>query len=267
MGANVTFAATTTTYTLPKAVGDNETGHAATNDRPLRNNTLMSLDEPIIELKLGEAAFAKLREFGNSLKPGDENNNWFFQIVFELMDATLSNYQQLRTGYNERNFPLMAWACRNLLELAIFTKYVLISEAHARRFADDRLIDGCDIITALRTLELHVDPQSDTRLLDDALVRMQAQMAAEGVAAKRFLAISELADAVGMKQDFACMNRVCSKLVHPTAWSVLAVNKGENSFSQAGEIFFSAGVQYVCDLYLAVQEHNATHGMKPKPSL
>jgi hypothetical protein len=55
-------------------------------------------------------------------------------------------YQQLRMGYNENNFPLMAWTCRNLLELAIFTKYVLVSEANARRFADNRLIDGCDII-------------------------------------------------------------------------------------------------------------------------
>jgi hypothetical protein len=37
-----------------------------------------------------------------------------------------------------------------LLELAILTKYVLISEANARRFADDRLIDGCEIITSLK---------------------------------------------------------------------------------------------------------------------
>jgi hypothetical protein len=225
----------------------------------------MSHDEPIVELKLSEAAFARLREFGNSLKPVDETNGWFFQIVFELMDATLTNYQQLRMGYNENNFPLLAWACRNLLELAIFTKYVLISEANARRFADDRLIDGCDIITSLKTLELHIDPQSNTKLLDDALARMQAQKAAEGVTAKRFLATGDLVDAVGMKEDFACMNRVCSKLVHPTAWSVLAMNKGENSFSQSRQIFFSAGVQYGCDLYLAIQAHNATHGMKPKP--
>ena len=54
------------------------------------------------------------------------------------------------------------------------------------------------------------------------------------------------------------------KLVHPTAWSVLAMNKGENSFSQSRQIFFSAGVRQGCDLYLAIQEHNAEHGMKPK---
>ena len=223
----------------------------------------MSHDEPIAALELSESAFAKLREFGNSLKPVDEQNGWFFQIVFELMDATLTNYQQLRAGYNESNFPLLAWACRNLLELAIFTKYVLISEVNARRFADDRLIDGCDIITSLRTLELHIDPQSDMTLLDDALARMQAQRAAEGVTAKRFLATGDLADTVGMKEDFTCMNRVCSKLVHPTAWSILAMNKGENCFSQSRQILFSAGVRYGCDLYLEIKAHNGVHGMKP----
>jgi hypothetical protein len=225
----------------------------------------MGHDEPIIELKLSETAFSQFREFGNSLRPVDEKNGWFFQIVFELMDATLSNYQQLRVGYNEGNCQLLAWACRNLLELAIFTKYVLISEANARRFADDRLIDGCDIITSLRTLELYIDPQSDTTLLDDALARMQAQRAAEGVTAKKYLGTGVLADIVGMKEDYACMYRVCSKAVHPTAWSVLAMNKGLNCFSQSRQIFFQSGVRYGCDLYLAIKTHNATHGMRPKP--
>lgn len=225
----------------------------------------MSHDEPIVELKLSEAVFAQLKEFGNSLRPVDEKNGWFFQIVFELMDAALSNYRQLRLGYNEDNSQLLAWACRNLLELAIFTKYVLISEANARRFADDRLIDGCDIITSLRTLELHIDPQSDTKLLDDALARMQAQRAAEGVTSTKYLATGDLAVIVGMKEDYACMNRVCSKLVHPTAWSVLAMNKGENCLSQSRQIFFRSGVGYGCDLYLAIKTHNSTHGMKPKP--
>jgi hypothetical protein len=110
-------------------------------------------DDLIISLPLSGAAdatFAQLREFGNGLRPVDEKNGWFFQIVFELMDAALSDYQRLRAGCNENNSQLSASACRNLLELAILTKYVLISEANARRFADDRLIDGCEIITSLK---------------------------------------------------------------------------------------------------------------------
>lgn len=225
----------------------------------------MSHAEPTVGIELTDIAFTQFRDFGSSLKPVDEKNGWFFQIVFELMDASLSNYDQLRVGYLENNSPLLAWSCRNLLELAILTKYVLVSEANARRFADDRLIDGCDIIASLRTLELYLNPRSDTTLLDDALVRMRTQMVAEGVTATKFLATSALADVVGMKEDYACMNRVCSKLVHPTAWSILAMNKEDNSFSQSRLIFFQAGAQYGCNVYLAVKTHNAMYGMKPKP--
>jgi len=220
---------------------------------------------PLPHLDLIQKAFAQFKQFGNTIKPVDEKNGWFFQIVFELIDATLSNYDQMKIGYNENNNHLLAWACRNLLELAIFTKFVLISEPNARRFAEDRLVDGCDIITSLKTLELHIDPKSDTRLLDDALARMQAQMAIEGVTAKRHLVTADLAGIVGMKEDYLCMNRVCSKLVHPTAWSVLSVNKGENAFSQSRPILFQAGGQYGCEVYVTIKEHNATYGMKPKP--
>lgn len=210
-------------------------------------------------------AFIQLKEFGESLKPVDEENGWFFQIVFELMDATLTNYNHLKIGYDAYNSPLLAWACRNLLELAVLTKFVLMSEGNARRFAHDRLIDGCDILTSLTALQLYLAPQSDTSVADDTLARMRAQMVAEGVTAKRHLTTVALAKIVGMDEDYACMNRVCSKLVHPTAWSVLAMNKEDNSFSQSRQIFFDAGAQYGLDMYAAIREHNATYGMKPKP--
>jgi len=112
----------------------------------------MSHNQPIVQKELIETAFNQFRDFVNSLKPVDEKNGWFFQIVFELMYATLSNYHQLKMGYNDENNQSSGWECRNLLELKIFTKYVLISETNARRFADDRLIDGCDIIISLRLL-------------------------------------------------------------------------------------------------------------------
>jgi hypothetical protein len=225
----------------------------------------MSLGLPLPHLQLIEAAFARLKELGGDLRPVDEKNGWFFQIVFELVDATLSNCDQMRLGYNGKNDHLLAWGCRNLLELAIFTRFVLVSEANARRFAGDRLVDGCDIITSLRALELHIDSQSDTTLLDEALCRMQAQMTAEGVTTKRYLATADLAEMVGMKEEFVCMNKVCSKLVHPTAWSILAVNKGDNAFTQGRPVLFQAGGRYGCEVYLAVKEHNAKHGMRPKP--
>jgi len=225
----------------------------------------MSQDEPIVRIERGDELYAKVREFGNGLRPIDAGRGWFYQVVSELLDATLYNYRHLKTSYKKKDYPRLGWACRNLLELTIFTKYVLISAANARRFGQDRLVDGWDIIRSLKALELHYTPKSDTSLLDDALSRMQAQMRLEGVAETQYLRANVLADVVGMRADYTYINRVCSKLVHPTAWSLLAMNKEDNSFSQSLEMFFGYGVMYLGEVYLAIKTHDETHGMKPSP--
>ena len=46
----------------------------------------------------------------------------------------------------------LAWACRNLLEIAVFSKYVLLSEKNAMEFAADRLIDALEIGVTLKKL-------------------------------------------------------------------------------------------------------------------
>jgi hypothetical protein len=223
-------------------------------------------DQPIINIQDGDQIFTKLRNLGNSLKPIDDENYFFFEIIRELLDSALTNYGLLRLGYVENyNDHLVAWTCRNLLELTVFTEYVLKSGANGQRFVQDRLIDGCDIITSLRDLERHHDPHSDTALLDQWLVAMQNQMVAEAVIAKKYLSTNTIADTVGMKAEYAAMNKVCSKLVHPTAYSVLAINKGTNSFPQAREILFACGVGYMSQMYLAVNSHNASQGMRPNP--
>jgi hypothetical protein len=217
----------------------------------------------IVRLEDGDDIYPKLLTLGNSLRPHDDAKYFFFEIVRELVDASLTNYRELRRGYIESNYPLVAWACRNLLELAILTQYVLKSEENARRFADDRLIDGCELIVALRELERHLDPTSPTPWLDDALTRMQVQRDAEGVTATGHLMIIEVAKEVGDAQVFRSMNKVSSKLVHPTAWSVLATNNSVNSYRESKELLYSVGVGEMSRLYLFVQAHNEKHGMLP----
>jgi hypothetical protein len=223
------------------------------------------MSQPIARLEDGDNLHARLLAFGNSLRPVDVPKAYFCQIVTELIDASLMNYRQLRQAHVDNNYPFLAWACRNLLELAVFLKYVLISEANARRFGDDRLIDGVEIFTALKELELHYDPATPTVPLDDAIAQMRAQMAAENVTESGHLAVGRLADQVGMGPEFRTINRVSSKLVHPTAWSVLAVNSELNSFPDAKDILFLSGVGYIAQILIAAREHNDRHGMRPNP--
>jgi hypothetical protein len=223
------------------------------------------MSQPINPVAAGDELRARLLALGSSLKPFDDENFFFFEIVRELVDAVLTNYDQLRQGYAASNYHFLAWACRNLLELTVFVKYVLLSGASARRFGDDRLIDGCEIITALRNLERHHEPNTSTIPLDEALARMRTQMAAENVTESKHLVVGQLADLVGLKEEFAAMNRVSSKLVHPTAWSVLAMNPGTNSFPDSRDILFLSGLGYMAQVLIATKEHNDRQGMVPNP--
>ena len=223
----------------------------------------MSTNNPTIRVHAGDELAAKLLEIGNALKPVDDGDYYFFEVVRELVDASLTNYQALRRGFVEYDYSLLAWACRNLLELTIFLKFALLSGENARRFADDRLVDGVEMLTALRNLELHYDAQASTATLDDALRRMNAQITAENVTASGHLKVRDLAEDVGLKEDYASVNRVCSKLVHPTSWSVLAMNKGKNSFPEARELLFLYGIGYLGHIVIATREHNQKQGMRP----
>ena len=201
------------------------------------------------------------------LKPIDETdcNYYFYEIVRELVDAAIRNFHELRRGYTSTNLHLTAWASRNLLELLVFTKYILQSGANAKRFGEDRLVDGCELLIALRKLERHYSPTTPTPRLDDALKSMREQMRVENVTALKHLETSELAREVGMEQEFRSMNRVTSKLVHPTAWSTLAENVGRNSYPGARDLLFGTGIAHMSQIYMDVRDYNNARGMTPLP--
>lgn len=225
----------------------------------------MSTLQLVVPISDADTLAQKLLVVGNSLKPVDDANYFFFEIVRELVDAAIKNFNELRRGYVTGNLNLIAWASRNLLELTVFTKYVLKSGTNAKRFGDDRLVDGCELIIALRDLEHFYDPSAPRPGLDDALRRTEAQKTAENVTATRHLETSALAREVGMEQEFRSMNRVSSKLVHPTAWSTLAENAGRSSYPEAKNLLFATGIAYISQIYMDVKEHNNARGMLPLP--
>ena len=223
----------------------------------------MSLPNPA--LNNGDDLYERLRAFGNSLRPADIHDAFFCQIVTELIDATLTNYRQLRQAFLDGNYPILAWVFTQFSGAGDISEIVLTSETSARRFGDDRLIDGVEIFTALKELELHYAPSTPTALLDEAIAQMRAQMAAENVTQSRHLVVGRLADQVGLGHEIRTMNRVSSKLVHPTAWSVLSVNSELNSFPGAKDILFISGVGYMVHILIDAREHNEQHGLRPKP--
>ena len=219
----------------------------------------------------------------NSLRaiptPTDEVSGRFYHIMSVLTDAARSNYQELRKAAQRDDQIMMAWGCRNLLEIAVFSKYVLLSEQNATEFAADRLIDAVEIGKALKKLQYLIDQEiaaeggtiagQEMRQrpvgADQIIEKYSKLLAHEQIPRLRPLKMSELARRVGLAEAYEGMNKLCSKLVHPTAWSVFTAEVGSERFPEVSEIFLVYGALYYGMVLAEFLPHVRTWGLRHKP--
>ncbi len=211
--------------------------------------------------------------------PTDEASGTFYHIMSVLTGAAGSNYRELRKAQHLDDQIGMAWACRNLLEIAVYTKYVLLSETNATEFAVDRLIDAVEIGTALKKLQdlinkeintegapvagmqIHESPVGADQIIDK-YTRMLDQ---EKVLRRRPLKMPDLARSVGLIEEYEGMNKLCSKLVHPTAWSLFTAEVGSERFPEVSEIFLVYGAKYYTMVLAEFVPHVRQWGLRHKP--
>jgi hypothetical protein len=60
------------------------------------------------------------------------------------------------------------------------------------------------------------------------------------------------------------MNQVCSKFVHPTAWSIFTAEFGSARFREGSEIFYITGAQYFSIAIAEIMPHIRKYGLKHK---
>ena len=206
----------------------------------------------------------RFEAFMQALISATEEEGRFYHIVSAIGGMAIPNYWMLRDAHSQDQRDRAAWACRNLLELAVFTEFVIASEANATLFAEDRLIDGHQIACLLLKMEEWegVDQaQSNVGPLVAEHVRM---MAAEHITRKDFTPVASMATGE-LKKEFSAVNRLCSKFVHPTAWSLLTADRGPDRFPQASEIMCVFGVKYFATISAAFMSHIRQYGLRPMP--
>jgi len=153
-----------------------------------------------------------------------------FHVLTSLATAARANLVKLLRSYYADDQPGTASACRNLLELSIFTKFVLKSRVHLLEFAADRLIDGVQLAKGLKTIEEQLDPETISSTVDAVIKAFEAQLMSENIQRTKYLKMDEVAEAVGMKSQYLILNQVCSKFVHPTSWSLLTADHHWSDF-------------------------------------
>lgn len=214
-------------------------------------------------VKLTDRTFQQIQEFGFHLQDEPTQTIWFKNTLICLLMALLREYQSLTVGL-KKSTPLLTWACRNMLELNIYTKYALRSGSNAKDSADDMWIDAIDIFSSFRAwLKFH-DPSAVTPELDQTIANFQSEKTKHGVARKTYLKVSEMAVAVDFSDEYRHMNKVTSKLVHPTAYSVLA-HSDQGELENLKPIFFHAGVRYGLEAFNYIREYIRENRVEPLP--
>jgi uncharacterized protein DUF5677 len=113
---------------------------------------------------------------------------------------------------------VIALATRNVFEINLRARYIEQSDANLRDWISEALLDRIQLYEGMLTLS---GPKEATDLL-----RMEIEYNGQ-LAQKHGLALgrkpmmtSELAQQVGMKEEYAALFKLYSKLLHPTSYSV-----------------------------------------------
>ncbi|MGI9074504.1 MAG: hypothetical protein ACR2JB_25035 [Bryobacteraceae bacterium] len=209
-----------------------------------------------------EKAFEDIKLWRHRVVELPTETPYFYNMVMSLLDHMLRQRHYLGVGYKKLSI-LLAWACRNLLELRIYTRYALQSSQNCKDFADDMWVDAIQIFEALKGWIQVSDPGIVTPILDETIADFRNEKRRRGISRKKYLDVRTISENVGLRQEFTYMNKVLSKLVHPTAFSVLTP-LDHDVLNRLKLLIFNAGVEYALDIYVEIKSHVDNYGMEPK---
>jgi hypothetical protein len=126
--------------------------------------------------------------------------------------------EDVHEAYEKERVMTISWLARNLLEVFVWVRYCNLSEAHADNFDKDVMRDFFGYGKALDGLNIHGDPELK-RSLDELLKGYAGFARAKGIpeVADDFTRVSKAAEELGEAKLFLSMNKIFSKLAHPTA--------------------------------------------------
>jgi hypothetical protein len=173
-----------------------------------------------------------------SLKKANLKNKileeWREEQLIGFIEALKTNAHDLKGAYIKKRVATVAWVARNILELDIWIDYCNLSDVHAKRFQDDSVRDLLGLFSAVRAITVEEHGEEIPQLKEAQQILEKSAEAVFGVVDEKYLRVDKAADELGRRNAFVQINKMYSKLAHPTAW---ALKSG----------LWSAADQRVCD--------------------
>ena len=125
-------------------------------------------------------------------------------------------------------------------------------------------MDALDVFSSFRKWFAALEPTLPTPELDAVLKTFQDTRADVGINRKKYRTTRELAQVLSREADYDHANKVSSKLIHPTAWSLLSVDLEKDDVLMHPYIY-QAGSKYFAESFLRIRNYVARYGTKPVP--
>lgn len=137
-------------------------------------------------------------------------------VAFSNFCSYVSGELKQVAGYFPRNTPGLAWSCRNLFEVNLTVRYVLLSEKYFTEWLGQALRDERDFIEGVLTLagDDHAEQKSVLHSRHERLGDMAKRYHLEF---SRPFQVKEIAKAVGEEAEYVAMFKLFSKYVHPSS--------------------------------------------------
>lgn len=199
-------------------------------------------------------ALEKVRELAVHIRDATVSDEcvWFRNLLLGILNSALLDYAYSDIGAKQNSPYLLAWSCRNLLELKVITAYVLGSAKNAGDFKNDFVIDVKEFYEAITNYHKAAYPKllsawSDVIRKSDGAMKEALEAArrrevergpqteatdAETETYRRLMiefGISEnakpkragqIARSIHQHEQFEPMFKVCSKIMHRTTLSI-----------------------------------------------
>lgn len=208
-----------------------------------------------------DRTFQDIYEFGVKLQEVPTRTLWFRNLLVCILNALLREYRILKLGAQEVQPMMIAWACRNLLELKIITKYTLLNGTNAKRFVDEQVIDSIEFFSAAQAFLTGLDSKK-AGCLDDITSDLREQKKRLGISTAGFVKVGDMAVSVGLSSKYRHMAKFTSKLVHPTAFSVI-LKSDEGEFEALKPICFVNAVSDAADAFAEIRSYVTKNGVEP----
>jgi hypothetical protein len=176
-----------------------------------------------------DALNARIRKL--AINPGADSD-WWVQLIGSLCSQNFSEYRSLKRAYENKHSddaPVLAWRARNLLELAVWSRYCAKGRENARRLNEDAGRDTRELYDKMlafgkaglftgETLSDWPEPFENAKRALYERARSEGIDSLDG----KYLNVSSAAEECDIAEQFGLINKMLSKFAHPTALRIMA---------------------------------------------